>query len=250
MTSVQTLQEPSLIEKGCDIAVESITEADKDKIPLIRAICSAVALSQLSPEQAASRVEGLIGNDEPMRKFEAFLKSQPLLLRKLQRVKGPGGVLYRKKARRWSKEEDERLAEAIRLHGTENWPLVSSIVGGGRTRSQCSQRWHRCLNPKIAKHNWSREEEEKLISLVAAHGNKAWTRIAAEIGNRSDVQCRFRYKFMSKKSKEAGNEVQPISLGAFVGDGDFGYQGIVGASAGLSGDGTPLPGHCDGANVK
>ena len=118
---------------------------------------------------------------------------------------------YRKKARPWTPEEDQRLINAINANGTENWPLVTSLVGGDRTRSQCSQRWHRVLNPKISKSNWSREEEQKLLNAVQEYGNKAWTRIATEMGNRSDVQCRFRYKFLVKKAKENDTELVPIS---------------------------------------
>lgn len=118
---------------------------------------------------------------------------------------------FRKKARPWTAEEDQRLISAINANGTENWPLVTSLVGGDRTRSQCSQRWHRVLDPKISKTNWSREEEQKLLNAVQEYGNKAWTRIATEMGNRSDVQCRFRYKFLLKKAKENQTELTPIS---------------------------------------
>lgn len=118
---------------------------------------------------------------------------------------------FRKKARPWSQEEDQRLINAISANGTENWPLVATLVGGDRTKSQCSQRWHRVLDPKISKSNWSREEEQKLLNAVQEYGNKAWTRIATEMGNRSDVQCRFRYKFLLKKAKENKTEIVPIS---------------------------------------
>lgn len=118
---------------------------------------------------------------------------------------------FRKKARPWTAEEDQRLTNAINANGTENWPLVATLVGGDRTRSQCSQRWHRVLDPKISKCNWSREEEQKLLNAVQEYGNKAWTRIATEMGNRSDVQCRFRYKFLLKKATENQTEIGPIS---------------------------------------
>lgn len=118
---------------------------------------------------------------------------------------------YRKKARRWTPEEDARLATAVQMNGVENWPAVAAYVGGDRTRSQCSQRWHRCIDPNISKSNWSREEEQKLIDAVKTYGSKAWTRIAAEMGDRCDVQCRFRYGFLQKKAKEMNTEIQPIS---------------------------------------
>jgi hypothetical protein len=51
-----------------------------------------------------------------------------------------------------------------------------------------------------------------LIDAVQTYGPKAWTRIASELGGRTDVQCRFRYKFLCKKATEAGTPVTPISM--------------------------------------
>jgi hypothetical protein len=31
------------------------------------------------------------------------------------------------------------------------------------------------------------------------------------MGNRSDVQCRWRYRFLAKKAEEARTEIRPIS---------------------------------------
>jgi hypothetical protein len=116
----------------------------------------------------------------------------------------------RKRPHHWTSEEDARLLAAIKSHGTENWRAVAAAVGG-RSRSQCAQRWHRCLNTSLAKRNWSREEEQQLIEAVRGFGGKAWTRVAATLKNRSDVQCRWRYNFLAKKAAEAGTEIQPVS---------------------------------------
>lgn len=108
----------------------------------------------------------------------------------------------RAKAKRWTAEEDEKLRQAILLHGTTNWQAVASFVGNDRTRAQCSQRWNRVLNPEISKANWSKEEEELLLKSVNQFGNKAWTRVAQQFGNRSDVQCRFKYNYLMKKLEQ------------------------------------------------
>jgi len=105
----------------------------------------------------------------------------------------------RTRSRPWSNDEDEKLKTAVEENGPNNWGAVASYVGNGRTRSQCSQRWNRVINPKISKANWTPEEEKKLLESVESYGVKAWTRVAAEFGNRSDVQCRFKYNFIMKK---------------------------------------------------
>jgi len=120
---------------------------------------------------------------------------------------------FRKKSRAWTQYEDQRLLAGIYRHGIENWTSISCFVGNGRTRSQCSQRWYRGLDPKISKTHWMKNEDDALISLVKLHGDKAWTQIATKIGSRSDVQCRYRYKQLLKegalKNKETSKKASP-----------------------------------------
>lgn len=109
------------------------------------------------------------------------------------------GRQRRQKNRPWTQDEDNSLREAIVQFGLANWGAIAERVGNGRTRSQCSQRWKRVLDPGISRDNWTAAEEERLLELTAKHGPKAWRKISFEMGNRSDVQCRFKYKFLMKK---------------------------------------------------
>lgn len=104
----------------------------------------------------------------------------------------------RSPGRSWSKEEDNKLREAIELLGTDSWARVAHYVGFGRTRGQCSQRWIRGLDPSISRERWTPEEEQKLDALVKQYGMKSWMKIAKEIGTRNDVQCRYHYSQMMK----------------------------------------------------
>ena len=99
----------------------------------------------------------------------------------------------RKKTRQWTNEEDNRLLYGIYKEGLDNWTAISAYVGHGRTRSQCCQRWVRGLDPRISKKQWSKEEEKKLLQLIDDLGDKSWTKISTYFGNRSDVQCRYKY---------------------------------------------------------
>ena len=194
---------PEPLESNAFVS-DLLPEEERDKLPVVQQIILDHRAGHISFEEASAQLIQLVGTDEPLKRMD-------LLKLDLSRIRPPPVTGYRRKARRWTTEEDQRLVNAVQLHGTENWPLVASCVGGNRTRSQCSQRWHRVLDPKISKCNWSREEEEKLLRAVDSFGNKAWTRIAAEMGNRCDVQCRFRYNFLKKKAKESGTLIQPIS---------------------------------------
>lgn len=106
---------------------------------------------------------------------------------------------FSKKTRPWSLKEDNRLLGAIMRYGLDNWSKVSKFVGNNRTRGQCSQRWSRGLNPSISRFEWSPQEDSTLLNYVQIHGNKKWSKISSLIGNRSDVQCRYRYKQLIKK---------------------------------------------------
>lgn len=106
--------------------------------------------------------------------------------------------MARRKMRTWSSYEDTRLLAGIYRYGVDNWAPISKFVGNGRTRAQCAQRWARGLNPRICKDTWDPKEDMRLLSLVQQFGDKAWTRISASLGNRSDVQCRYHYHQLTK----------------------------------------------------
>jgi hypothetical protein len=106
---------------------------------------------------------------------------------------------HRRHSRTWSTYEDQRLLAGIFKFGIENWTAISQFVGNARTRSQCSQRWYRGLNPSISKDNWTPEEEDRLLHWVLTSGTKSWTTIASKLGGRSDVQCRYRYQHLMKE---------------------------------------------------
>ena len=107
----------------------------------------------------------------------------------------------RRKTRQWNESEDNRLLMGVRLFGIDNWNAIAKYVGNGRLRSQCMQRWSRGLDPRISKKQWTKEEEEKLLRLVSEYKDRSWTRISAHFGNRSDVQCRYKYIQLQRANK-------------------------------------------------
>lgn len=110
-------------------------------------------------------------------------------------------IINNKNTKPWSPEEDQKLAQAISIFGASCWTKISEFIGGTRTQAQCSQRWNRVINPQISRSGWTFEEEEKLLNLVEKFGDRKWSKIAHEMGNRCDVQCRFKYKLLMNKKK-------------------------------------------------
>jgi hypothetical protein len=195
----------SLSEQAISSVTEPIISEDAAKGGAVAQIMQAFAMRRVSLEEAVTGVEMLVGNSTPLHHLTSVINTQlpPALL---------PHAPFRRKSLRWSNQEDARLIAAIKAHGTGSWSVIAKVVGGGRTRSQCAQRWHRGLDPRISKTNWSQEEEQCLIDAVKTHGPKSWTRIANELKDRTDVQCRFRYKFLCKKAAEADAPVRPISM--------------------------------------
>lgn len=117
---------------------------------------------------------------------------------KPEKISGMSGCEH-KKCRMWNSEEDILLLAAIHKFGLGDWKSISLFVGGGRSRSQCSQRWGRALDPRITKVAWDAQEEKRLCELVAEHGEHSWASVAKKLGTRSDVQCRYRYYQILKR---------------------------------------------------
>jgi hypothetical protein len=115
----------------------------------------------------------------------------------------------RRKPRPWSPAEDDRLLVAIHRFGVDNWASVANFVGGGRQWAQCSQRWIRGSSPRISKNQWSAEDELRLLHLVCEKGSRRWTIIAAAMGNRSDVQCRYHFFQMQREKRMPVEMLRP-----------------------------------------
>lgn len=103
----------------------------------------------------------------------------------------------------WTTEEDNRLYAAVYKFGLNQWALVSQFLGGGRSRTQCYQRWTRVLDPRLTP-VWTDEEVSKLITL-ASSGKYTWGAIAVRLGTKSDLQCRYKYRMLTQ-SHEGGQQ--------------------------------------------
>ncbi|OHT08299.1 hypothetical protein TRFO_04912 [Tritrichomonas foetus] len=199
--------ESTILELGIAYLDElSPTLGPDIKMRLIHAMSTYLG-QQSTFDQSQQIFFSYIGRAEPLEKLREIVE-QPDDPINLQDQQGSGQIAAieasgddsgddsaanRKRTRSWTQQEDIRLLAGIYRYGADNWTTISLFVGNGRTRAQCCQRWTRGLNPRISKNLWSYEEDLRLVQLVNTYGDKSWTRIAAMMGNRSDVQCRYHY---------------------------------------------------------
>lgn len=108
---------------------------------------------------------------------------------------------------KWSKEEDQKLTDAVKLFGNCNWQQVADILGE-RTGQQCLHRWQKSLNPVIKRQRWNTEEDTLLERAVHLYGAGNWTKIQRLIPGRTDMQCRERWVNILQPSINRGQFTQ------------------------------------------
>lgn len=94
---------------------------------------------------------------------------------------------------KWTSAEDDALRRAVEIHKKGNWTKIRELVDG-RSDLQCRERYLYALDPSINYGKWTAEEEQRLVLLVQKHPRGSWSKIAEEMGTRTDRQCRRHYQ--------------------------------------------------------
>ncbi|KAF3444227.1 hypothetical protein FNV43_RR13917 [Rhamnella rubrinervis] len=89
----------------------------------------------------------------------------------------------------WTKEEDERLINYIKLHGEGCWRSLPKAAGLLRCGKSCRLRWINYLRPDLKRGNFSEEEDDLIINLHSLLGNK-WSLIASRLPGRTDNEIK------------------------------------------------------------
>ncbi|KAJ7945177.1 MYB transcription factor [Quillaja saponaria] len=89
----------------------------------------------------------------------------------------------------WTKEEDQRLINYIKLHGEGCWRSLPKAAGLLRCGKSCRLRWINYLRPDLKRGNFTDEEDELIINLHSVLGNK-WSLIAARLPGRTDNEIK------------------------------------------------------------
>ncbi|OHT01555.1 Myb-like DNA-binding domain containing protein [Tritrichomonas foetus] len=97
------------------------------------------------------------------------------------------------KHRKFTVEEDRRLAELVRMNGPKKWRKIAMAMEG-RTGRQCRDRYRNYLAPSINKSEWTLDEDHLLIEKVHQYGS-CWSKISKFFFGRTSSAIKNRWYF-------------------------------------------------------
>ncbi|KAK6917437.1 SANT/Myb domain, partial [Dillenia turbinata] len=106
----------------------------------------------------------------------------------------------------WTAEEDQKLIAYIMQHGITNWRKLPKHAGLARCGKSCRLRWVNYLRPNLKRGNFTKEEEDTIIKLHEAMGNR-WSAIAARLPGRTDNEIKNHWHIYLKKRLAKENPV-------------------------------------------
>jgi len=176
-----------------------------------------INLTSLKPPQAHKKPQNKDIEGEDF-KESGLLKQSKKITKELSDT--PAKVSNKKPRTRrslWKPHEDEKLLKLVAKYG-QKWTEIGRKIGG-RSCKQVRDRYLNNLRPNINTKPFSKEEDDKLISLYQNLGTK-WKKIADQMPGRTESQVKNRFHIFLKdtipniitKDAKKSSDTSPISL--------------------------------------
>jgi len=199
-----------IVDLGVSYVLESNASVTADQVVSLRSALSSYVRLLISYSDVVVLLSPILPSTQPIDRIERILRTPPVPLPPCRLPPDQAPIGPRAKARTWSSYEDQRLLAGIHRFGTSDWAIIANFVGNSRTKAQCYQRWARGLDPNINKTRWTPEQDAQLLMFVQIFGDRSWSKVSAELGNRCDVQCRYRYRQLMKDARFPAMQRQAI----------------------------------------
>jgi hypothetical protein len=204
------MMQPAPVSPLVDIAFTYFLDAQPDRVTqederIFRSAIETLISGAITKDECKAQLASLLNSGKAIDRIHDVLH-----VSECPRSTAESSPLSGKqKGQPWTTNEDNRLMCGVHRFGSKSWIDIAKFVGNGRTRAQCAQRWFRSLDPRLSKREWTPEEDQRLVSLAMIHGHRGWTHISQQMGNRSDVQCRYHYMQLMRQSHSGKSS--PIS---------------------------------------
>ena len=108
----------------------------------------------------------------------------------------------------WLKKEDDELLKNISKYGRK-WSLLASLMKT-RSNKQIRDRYLNCLDQRLSKISFTKEEDIQIIQLVSKYGSN-WSQIAKEIQGRTGDNIKNRYNWSIRQTLKDPIDLKIIS---------------------------------------
>jgi hypothetical protein len=129
-------------------------------------------------------------------KYFALLQSQLAEEEREREARGKKG-----KKRYFTVIEDEMLIFLVKIMGEKKWKEIAKMIPNKNVR-QCRERYKTYLKPGINHNDWTKEEDTKLVKLVAEMGPK-WAVLTNYFPGRTDNSLKNRYNVHLNKGDKS-----------------------------------------------